>query len=270
MSAGVRAFRRVAGGRASRRVALRPRRVVGGRASQDAAVRVSQDAAVRASRASRRARGARGFSLIELMVVVIIIGIVAALAVPTMAAARIDRNAYDDAGQIMQFFREARTRAVARGGAVLISMTFNGAADVGTFAMYESVQANPGGVGGTNRSPVATCKTPTVWNPLATANAGIVLVDSLNLNGSIEAEANIQTQLNVYNPVGGEVPNVTAAYLCFTPLGRTYFTTIAPINFDGALPILSPLEFRVARMATATTTIGTVRSVLVPPNGMAR
>src|SRR5260221_3229630 len=89
--------------------------------------------------ASRRASGARGFSLIELMVVIVIIGVVAALAVPTMAAARIDRHAYDDAGQIMQLFREARTRAVARGGAVLISMTFNGTSDRGTFAMYESV-----------------------------------------------------------------------------------------------------------------------------------
>lgn len=244
MSAGVRAFRRVAGGRASR-------------------------AAVCASRASRRARGARGFSLIELMVVVIIIGIVAALAVPTMAAARIDRNAYDDAGQIMQLFREARTRAVARGGAVLIAMTFNGANDVGTFSMYESVTVNPGGVGGNNRSPVASCKTPTVWNPLAAANPGIVLVDGLNLNGPIEQQANIQTQLNVYNPVGGVVSNVTAAFLCFTPLGRTYFSTVTPV-FDGSLPILSPLEFRVARIATGTTTIGTIRSVLVPPNGMAR
>jgi Tfp pilus assembly protein FimT len=66
------------------------------------------------------------------MVVIIIIGVVAALAVPTMAAARIDRNAYDDAGSIMQLLRSARTHAIARGGAVLVSMTFS-AADRGTF-----------------------------------------------------------------------------------------------------------------------------------------
>jgi prepilin-type N-terminal cleavage/methylation domain-containing protein len=218
-------------------------------------------------RASRRARRARGFSLIELMVVVIIIGIVAALAVPTMAAARIDRNAYDDAGQIMQMFREARTRAVARGGAVLIAMTFNGATDRGTFSMWESVTANPGGAGGTNAAPVATCKTPTVWAPLAAANNGILYVDGLNLNGTIENDADIETQLNVYGAAANTL-NVPLAYLCFSPLGRTYYNALVPI-FDGALPILTPLEFRVARMSGGVP-VGTIRSVLLPPNGMAR
>jgi prepilin-type N-terminal cleavage/methylation domain-containing protein len=213
-------------------------------------------------RASRRGRQARGFSLIELLVVIIIIGIVSALAVPTMLSARIDRTAYDDAGQIMQFFREARTRAVARGGAVLISMTMNGT-DRGTFAMYESVGLNPGNVG--SQSPVSSCKAPTVWQPLnPAANAGIIYVDGLNLNGNIENEANIQTELRIYDPLLGVQGNQQTAFICFTPLGRAYLSTTVPV-FDGAVPSLSPLELRVTRASG-----GTIRSVLVPPNGMAR
>jgi prepilin-type N-terminal cleavage/methylation domain-containing protein len=213
-------------------------------------------------RASRRARRGRGFSLIELMVVIIIIGIVAALAVPTMAAARTDRHAYDDAGQIMQLFREARTRAVARGGAVLIAFA-PGANNVGSFQMYESVAVNPGGLGGANRSPVASCKTPTVWTPLGAANPNIVFVDGLDLNGMIEAQYNIQTQFFLYSPVTGATA-IGGGFICFTPLGRTYFNQNAPI-FDGLQPMLTPLEFQVTRSSG-----GTVRSVLLPPNGMAR
>jgi prepilin-type N-terminal cleavage/methylation domain-containing protein len=219
-------------------------------------------------RSSRRARRARGFSLIELMVVIMIIGLLAALAAPTMAASRIDRNAYDDAGSIMQLLRSARTRAVARGSAVLVSMTFNGTANRGTFAMYEAVRANATGIGQA-RTPVSSCKSPTSWTVLSPANTGVVLLDGLDLNGTIETDFDIETDLRVYNTDGSVTSGVTAGFLCFTPLGRVYFVPGTTAVFDGVMPVLTPLEFRVQRLSGGLP-VGTIRSVLLPPNGSAR
>jgi hypothetical protein len=205
------------------------------------------------------------------MVVIIIVGVVAALAVPTMSAARIDRNAYDDAGSIMQLLRSARTHAVARGGAVLVAMTFNGTTDRGTFSTYEAVGVNPGSAGGLARAPAAACKTPMTWFPLdPTQNFKVLLVDGLNLNGTIENEFDIETQLVPYT-VGGAGAPIKQAFICFTPLGRIYFSaaTGADPLFDGQQPMVQPLEFRVQRMS-AGVPVGTIRSVLLPPNGMAR
>jgi prepilin-type N-terminal cleavage/methylation domain-containing protein len=212
-----------------------------------------------------RRRGAAGFSLIELLVVIIIIGIVAALAIPTMAVARFDRHAYDDAGAIMQLFRSARTHAIARGGAVVVSISANGKADRGTFMMWEAVAANVGG--GLNRTPVATCKTPTSWNPLTAANTNVLLVDGVNLNSTLEANADIETQAFSYpNPANNTATAFTSGFVCYTPLGRSYlFIGVGPPVFDGMLPTLTPLELRVTRANG-----GNTRSVLVPPNGLAR
>ncbi len=231
-------------------------------------------AGVRASRASR-ASGAAGFSLIELMVVILIIGIVAALAIPAMSVMGWDRHAYSDAGSIMMLFRSARTRSVARGGAVLISMTANGATDRGTFIMYEAVTPNING--GLARTPVATCKAPTSWLnlptlALPTSNPNVLLVDFVNLNstntGAAEVQADIETQLLMYtSPSSSAQTPVAAGYICYTPLGHTYLSmgALAQPVFDGVLPTTSALEARVTRATGAT-----FRSVLIPPNGMAR
>jgi prepilin-type N-terminal cleavage/methylation domain-containing protein len=231
-------------------------------------------AGVRALRGRHAARSA-GFSLIELMVVIVIIGIVAALAIPAMSIMGADRHAYNDAGNIMMLFRSARTRAVARGGAVLISMTTNGSSDRGTFIMYEAVMPNING--GLARTPVASCKTPTTWMPLPTltlpsSNPAVVLDDSVNLNtvnsDSAEVQADIETQLFMYtSPSNSAQTAFASGFICYTPLGHTYISVgaLAQPVFDGVLPTTSALEARVTRANG-----GTFRSVLIPPNGMAR
>jgi type II secretory pathway pseudopilin PulG len=207
------------------------------------------------------------------MVVVIIVGLLAALAVPSMRLATYDRHAYQDAGAIMQLFREARLRAVARGGAVLVGMTTNGVTDRGTFKVYEAVAQDPNDPTGAFLMPVPTCKAPTSPWSLPPAKTTL-LIDTVNLNGPPEADADIETALWTYANAGNNVVTTqqpATVYICYTPLGRSYFTaSAASINFNGMQPSTTVLEVRVSRGASSGLTGASVRSVMVEPNGMPR
>jgi type II secretory pathway pseudopilin PulG len=197
------------------------------------------------------------------MVVVIIVGILAALAIPSLSLSSYDRDTFDDAGAIMQLLRAARARAIGRGGATLVSMTYSNPGDRGTFLVYEAVAPNPGGAAG-SQSPVATCKWPTTWTL-----ASMTPIDTVNLNSpsgvsSVEVLANINAVPNIYNPT--KTPQ-SPMYVCYTPLGRSYvsFGPSGTPSFGGQQATIFPIAIDVTNGTSATT-----RTVLVPPNGMAR
>jgi type II secretory pathway pseudopilin PulG len=210
------------------------------------------------------------------MVVVILIGVLAVMAIPAMTTAQIDRRAYNDSILVAELFREARTRAMGRGSAEMILMTQSGTStgpNRGTFQLWEGqVMAAPGilPVG----SPMSTCGPPTIW-PAAAAPPGQVvaagataqLVDGVNLNGTIESQDQIWS--TIAGP-GGIALN--GAYMCFTPLGRTYFTAGAGgTNFVSGSPMLGEVQIAVQRAGNGSTTqVGITRTILVPNSGATR
>ncbi|CAN5209671.1 hypothetical protein BH09MYX1_BH09MYX1_12400 [soil metagenome] len=219
-------------------------------------------------------RRSRGFTLIEIAVVITIIGIFAALAMPSLGDSRYDRIAYDDTSNVMELIRVARTRALGRGAAVMVTLSTTNT--IGRFRMYEAVDPNPNGGAATDgRMPRSTCMNPTAdaWKEGDTRNA---FIDGVDMNGPAEIDGNVNARILTFASDG--TPSVIqAAAICFNPSGRAYiyFGSGSP-TFSPAAPFLGTIAIDVVRLLPGTSGIsaanqkGIARRVLIPSSGNTR
>lgn len=188
------------------------------------------------------------------MIVVMLVGLLAVLAIPTMSTASLDRRVYEDAASIQDLLREARARAIGRGGAVLVTMSTK--TPPGTFKAYEVRSDLDGG----QNLPMSSCRAPSDWS----VDANLREVGNASL-GTYETNNHIKA--TIYGPAGTAVDTYN---VCFTPAGRSF--TSKDRSFEGAAaadPGAARIE--VKRMDSGgTQTLGVVRNVLIPPTGAAR
>ena len=201
----------------------------------------------------------RGFTLIELLVVVMLVSILAMLAIPAMIRANDDRLQFEDAQTMAEMFRRTRAQAVGRGAAHMIAITANGASDRGKVIIYEAVQANPGGVAGSD-TPISTCKYPTNWNSASSYRQ----VNAFDMNRMAEQTAGVQSKLYWYRAATADNP--TALYYCFSASGRVYVATSA--DFNAEQPSVYPVVIEITRNVGGVQT-GRTRNITIAPSGNA-
>jgi type IV fimbrial biogenesis protein FimT len=228
---------------------------------------------------NRESARSAGFTLVELLVVVAIIAIVAAISLPSLTSGQYDRRVFTDAAAVGEMVRMARTRAVGRGAAQLLTFVGNSTTNSLSVRLDESVQANPAG-GGSN-VPVSSCGAPTVWSGSGATSA---FVDQFVFTGTgpdgkatMEGQGQILARM-VYpfvtpNPPSTWVADNSAVYLCFTPSGRVTISTSGnPSNFTS---MSGPLAVQITRIGfgstpTDTTQSNLIRTVWIPPTGATR
>lgn len=198
------------------------------------------------------------------MVVVVVIAILAVIALPSMAVAREDRLAFREAETFAHIIHNARTRAMARGAAQLVTITTNGTSDRGQILTYETLDAS-----GRPQSP---CKLPSQWSDVPGGGARNPLLAGENMNGdanSLQVIAGLQSKLQI----GGAA--LQAAVICFTPGGRVYVTSgdtvaAAVAALPLAQPFTSDLSFTVMRMPGGGAAVGVQRRIIVTAAGGTR
>lgn len=201
----------------------------------------ARDAAARSQAArARRRLGARGFTIPELLAVIVIIGIVAATAAPSFINVLRDRRVARVAMDVSGVFRLARYRALGRGTPVVVRW----AEASRSFAVVEAP------VGSTGDSIIPESCQSVEWSAPPPAVETVTVLNTINIE---------LADLEMLDDTGTTQSNVE---VCFSGRGRTF------VRY-GAAGAWVPLA-GVLRVDVRNTKTTLVRTVFIPPNGIAR
>jgi Tfp pilus assembly protein FimT len=185
------------------------------------------------------------------MIVVVMIGVIVTLGIPAISAQMRDRRTNQAAHEVALLFRQARARAMGRGGAVLVHFD-SGTVAQGKIEVREALDVDPSHC---LSLPATSCSLAN-WNAAATTQNRLVTQFNPSLIGAFS-----NVQLKVFtadNTAAG-----SAVDICFSPLGRPFRRLSFSANFAAMNEVpyveVSPIDGA-----------GPTRTVLVLPNGASR
>lgn len=198
----------------------------------------------------RRPGPARGFTLAEMLAVITMIGIFSVAASPVFINMMRDRRINSAAMELVDMYRTARTQALARGMPVLITW------DATAGAQKQS-------------SGVVTILEPVLRDvpDLNTSCTGVNWEDTKVTYPYMRFDAgdgrHERAVLTFTDDKGGSPKK---ADICFSPRGRAFLRT----DGGGFTELNGVPSFTVANGGNGQVGTGLVRTIFIPPNGVAR
>lgn len=183
------------------------------------------------------------------------VAILATLAIPSISAQMKSNRIFRAAQEVAVLYRQARVRAMGRGSAVMFRFDRSGGS-AGSVVMLEALTPlADGATEGACQTPRASCQ-QTNWTDASQFREIARFAPGANVYEGIA--------MTMERGTGDEPTELSAAELCFTPLGRLFYRTNTGSAFT-PLPTANdePLSIRVARPDG----ISFARRVLLPTNG---
>ncbi|HTQ05375.1 MAG TPA: hypothetical protein VMI54_16040 [Polyangiaceae bacterium] len=196
------------------------------------------------------------------MVVVVIIAVLAAIAVPLFAGRLRSRHLLQIGGRIADIYRGSRTRALARGSAMVVSLSMSD----GSFQVLEGVEGtNAATSSGANKAACANLPTRgCLTNAWGNVGSGSTVGTARVVDGM--ASPGIKPVLTLSD---GTVVKAGTVAICFSPAGRTYINTTATWTPDQWQTLGAPAVLDITSTDPNNQTARDYQ-VLIMPNGTAR
>ncbi|MEO7327647.1 MAG: prepilin-type N-terminal cleavage/methylation domain-containing protein [Minicystis sp.] len=206
---------------------------------------------IRSARAS-----ARGFTMAEMLTVVAIIAVLAASASPIFINMMRDRRVNRAAMQVVELVRMARTRSIGRNLPIRVRWNAGGGTKArGLMTLEEPIIVS---------SATATNCGNTQWGDVTKVQEIArfdLAIGSNNAAGTDGLYERADVKFINNSAAGGAEEAIVE--ICFSGTGRTY------VNIGGFVPLTKVPMFTITNAAAQNGT-GKVRTVYIPPTGVAR